>query len=260
MSARAIFKGVLRLGEESVPVKLYSAVTDRSVHFRLLHRRDKAPVRQVLVNPDTGETVNYRDAQRAWVSEAGDQVLLHAHELSALKPAKSRDLIVRQFLPQQVLDHRWYDRPYYLGPDQGGEPGWRALAAALGRSRREGLVQWVMRDKRYIGALRLHDGVPMLITLRFAGQVVPLEALTPPSGRNLDARERHMATQLIEMLEAPFEPEQYQDEYRQDVLDMLRRKQAGRQVRKKAAARPARAETSLRDALRASLAEGQQHG
>lgn len=260
MSARAIFKGVLRLAEESVPVKLYSAVTDRSVHFRLLHRRDRAPVRQVLMNPDTGETVSFGDAQRAWVNDSGDRVLLREEDLSALKPEKSRDLVVQYFLQQNVLDHRWYDRPYYLGPDQGGEAAWRALASALARSRREGLVQWVMRDKRYIGALRLHAGVPMLITLRFRGEVVPLETLTPPSGRTLDRREQAMATQLIEMLAAHFEPDEYHDEYRERVLDMLRRKQAGKTVRKSAPPRRKQRDTDLAGALRASLARERRHG
>lgn len=260
MSARAIFKGVLRLADEKVPVKLYSAVTDRSVRFRLLHRRDKAPVQQVLINPESGETVDYQDAQRAWASEDGDLVLLRKEELDALKPDKNRDLNVQCFLPAGALDHRRYDRPYYLGPDEGADAAWRALAAALARSGREGLVSWVMRDKHYLGALRLHKNVPMLVTLRYSEEIISQAALTPPSGRTLDARELKMATQLMDMLYAPFDPTHYQDDYRENVLAMLRRKASGGRARKAVPARRRRNDTDLAHALQASLEGARRHG
>lgn len=260
MSTRAIFKGVLRLADEKVPVKLYSAVADHTVRFRLLHRRDKAPVEQVLVNPDSGEIVAYQDAQRAWASDDGDIVLLRKDELDNLKPEKSRDLTVQCFLPAGALDYRRYDRPYYLGPDDGGDAAWRALAAALARSGREGLVNWVMRDKHYPGALRLHQGVPMLVTLRYSDEIISQAALTAPSGRTLDARELKMATQLMEMLAAPFDPGQYQDDYRENVLAMLRRKAGGGRARKALPARPRRTDTDLAQALQASLEGARRHG
>ena len=260
MSARAIFKGVLRLADEKVPVKLYSAVTDRTVRFRLLHRRDKAPVEQILVNPESGEIVAYKQTQRAWASEDGDRVLLRKDELDSLKPKKSRDLTVQCFLPAGALDHRRYDRPYYLGPDDGGDAAWRALAAALARSGREGLVSWVMRDKHYLGALRLHQNIPMLVTLRYSEEIISQAALTPPTGRALDARELKMAAQLMDMLAAPFDPAQYQDDYRESVLAMLRRKAGGGRARKSTPARRRRSETDLAHALQASLEGARRHG
>ncbi|HEX7046101.1 MAG TPA: Ku protein [Gammaproteobacteria bacterium] len=230
MAARAMWKGVIRFGDVNVPVKMFSAIEDRNVHFRLLHRKDKLPVKQAMVNPETGSIVPYAETKRAFVTDEGDLVMLDREELDALEPEKSRDIDILHFLPQHEIDHRWYDRPYYLGPD-GASEEYFALAAGLESAQMEGLAHWVMRNKEYIGALRVHDGYPMLMSLRHAEEVIPVESLEAPSGKPLDEKELSMARQLIAMLEAKFEPEEYRDEYRERVLKMLEAKKAGRTVK-----------------------------
>lgn len=230
MTARAMWKGVIRFGEIKVPVKLYSAVQDRGVHFRLLHDKDHSPVRQAMVNPDSGEIVPYAETHRAYRTDEGTLVMFGKEELKALQPASGRDIEVIQFMPPTVIDHRWYDRPYYLGPD-GSESLYFTLAEALERSAKEGLARWTMRNKSYIGALRLHHGVPMLISLRHTEQVVPVDALEPPKGKALDAKELNMARQLIGMLEDVFEPAAYRDEYRERVLELVEAKRHGKTVK-----------------------------
>lgn len=251
MAARAMWKGVIRFGEVSVPVKLYSGIEDRDVHFRLLHRKDKFPVKQAMVNPQTDAIVPYAETKRAYVTDAGDLVMLEKDELDALAPEKSRDIDVMHFLPQHEIDHRWYDRPYYLGPD-GASEEYFAMTAGLESSGMEGLAHWVMRNKEYIGALRVHDGYPMLMSLRHAEEVIPVESLQAPTGKPLDERELAMARQLISMLEAKFEPEKYRDEYRERVLEMLEAKQQGRTVKVLPFRRRAPSE-DLTAALEASL-------
>lgn len=251
MAARAIWKGIIVVGEERVPVKLYSAVNDRSVHFRLLHRADRAPVRQVLVNPHTEEAVDYDQSRRAYADNKGRAVLFEQQELASLEPKKSRDIETLGFLPMGAIDHRWYDRPYYLGPD--GEHGnLDALAAALERSNREGLARWVMRGKEYLGALRLNQGHPMLVTLRHTGEVVAMDELSAPKGDALDKKELNMACQLIDMLAADFEPRAYHDEYRERVLELVETKQRGGAV-KAPKVRRRKPSDDLSKALEASL-------
>ncbi|HEY0634550.1 MAG TPA: Ku protein, partial [Gammaproteobacteria bacterium] len=172
MTIRAMWKGVIRFGERAVPVKLYSALEDRAVHFRLLHRQDLAPVRQALVNPDTDEVVPFDATGRAYITESGDRVLLKREELEALVPETSRDITVLGFLPRQAIDHRWYDRPYYLGPD-GASAQFFALADALEELQVEGLAHWVMRNKDYVGALQLYQGYPLLMSLHHTEEIVP---------------------------------------------------------------------------------------
>src|SRR5690554_1251956 len=136
MAARAMWKGVICFGEIKVPVKLYSAIQDRGVHFRLLHEKDHSPVRQAMVNPETDEIVPYAETRRAYRTDEGSLVMFSQDELKALQPDSGRDIEIIQFMPPTLIDHRWYDRPYYLGPD-GSEPPYIALATALERSAKE---------------------------------------------------------------------------------------------------------------------------
>jgi DNA end-binding protein Ku len=252
MAARAMWKGVIRFGEVSVPVKLYAAVQDRSVHFRLLHGADHAPIKQALVNPETEEVVAFQDARRAFLTPEHDLVVLRDEDLESLKPKASRDIRILQFLPPQAIDHRWYLRPYYLGPEEGAAKAWFALIAALADAELEGLAHWVMRNKAYVGALRLQGGYPLLISLRHAEEVVAIEELEAPAGAELDKRELGMAQQLMEMLAADFDPADYQDAYRARVQKLIEAKARGGQLRAPPAPKRRRAE-ELSDALEASL-------
>jgi len=257
MTLRAMWKGIIHFDAIRVPVKLYGAIEDRNVHFRLLHRHDMEPVHQFLVNPETDEVIPYEATRRAFITESGDRVLLNASELDALEPQPSRDIEILSFLPLHVIDHRWYDRPYYLGPD--GDTGeFFALADALETMQVEGLAHWVMRNKTYVGALQLYQGYPMLMSLHHAEEVIPVEALEPPEGPPLDQRELGLARQLIEMLESEFQPQDYHDEFRNRVLEMLAAKAQGKRVRKSI---PKRREqgVDIRHALEASLQQARKH-
>lgn len=257
MAARAIWKAVLHLAEARVPVKLYSAVENRTVRFRLLHAKDRAPVRQAMVNPETDEVVPYEETRRAYATEEGDLVVFEQDELAATEPEPSRDIRVLRMVPKAAIDHRWYDRPYYLGPD-GSEDAYAALSAALARNGREGVARWTMRKKEYVGSLRLHEGYPMLITLRNAGEVLDLDALEAPAGAALDDKELAMAQQLIGMLAEPFDPDRYRDEYRDRVLELIEAKRSGGRV-EAAPPRKKRRTADLTKALEASLREAR-HG
>ncbi|HET8700224.1 MAG TPA: Ku protein [Nitrococcus sp.] len=232
MAARAIWKGIVRFANVRVPVKLYSAVEDHSFHFRLLHGADYTPVRQALVNPQTDAVVPYQETHRSYITGEGPWVMLRPDELAALEPQPARELWVLRFLPPEAIDHRWYLRPYYLGPDNPPGP-YFALARALEREGKQALVRWVMRKKEYVGVLRLHQGYPMLVVLRHAEEVVPADALAAPRGPQLDDRELAMARQLMAMLEAPFEPQAYRDEYRARVLELIEAKARGGSVKSK---------------------------
>ncbi|MHB1170421.1 MAG: non-homologous end joining protein Ku [Longimicrobiales bacterium] len=252
MAARAIWKGVLALGSTEVPVKLYSAVEPRKVSFRLLHERDREPLKQRMVDPETEEAVEYKEARRGYPTEDGRVVILDADELDELEPEPSRQIEMTRFVPQSAVDPHWYDRPYWLGPD-GSTEDYFALAAALEDSDRVGIAKWVMRKKEYVGALRAEDGYLMLVTMRHAGEVVSADALQPPGGRKLDSRELKMAEQLVEALTGEFEPEQYRDEYAARVMELVEAKAKGKKLPKKRARRKAADDESLADALEKSL-------
>lgn len=252
MAARAIWKGVVHVGTLKVPVKLYSAVTNRTVHFRLLHKTDKQPVKQQLVSSDSGEAIEYGEVKKAFPLTRGRMVLLEKEELEKLEPKDSRDIEITRFVNLGDIDHRWYERAYYLGPD-GDQKGYFAAAAALERKKKEGVARWVMRDKSYVGALRAEGGYLMLITLRHAEEIISADALQPPAGRALAAREVEMASQLLTALHDEFDPTQFHDEYRARVMELIETKAAGRKP-KVVKFRPKTDTDDVTDALAASLA------
>jgi DNA end-binding protein Ku len=251
MAARAIWKGRIRFGQVDVPVKLYSAVQDRSVSFRLLDAKRKEPVKQQMVDPQSGKVVDSSEVRRAYETDEG-LVVLSDEDLAQLEPEPSRDIEIERFVPPEQITHQWYDRPYYLGPDE-SEASYSALAEALRRKELEGVARWVMRKKDYVGALRVEGDYLMLITLRHAGEVVPASALTPPAGRDLDQRELQMARQLIAAMEDDLDLAAYRDEYRERVLELVQAKEAGKVVEFPKAPRKER-EKSLADVLERSLA------
>ncbi len=256
--ARAIWKGVVGFGDVAVPVKLYAAVEDRKVHFRLLHERDRVPVKQRMVNPATGNVVPYEQMRRGFETDDGAFVVLDEADLAELEPEPSRAIDVTRFVPPSEIDHRWYDRPYFLGPD-GDDGAYFALAAALRKEDREGVARWVMRKKEYVGALRTEGDYLMLITLRHAGEVVAASSLPKPKGRAPAKGELAMARQLVGLLEDDFDPTGFHDEYRERVLALIEAKASGRAVPLRRPPEKEAAPESLEDVLRASV-EGAKRG
>lgn len=251
MAARAIWKAQIDLGELSVPVKLYSAVSDRTVHFRLLDPDTLTPISQRMVDSESGKEIESKQVERGYEVQPGLLVKLEEEELEALEPEPSREIEVVAFLPEAEIDHRWYDRPYYLGPD-GDEEAYFALAEALRKEDREGLARWTMRKKRYVGALRAEGAYLILITLRHLEEVVDASALPRPAATQPTKAEAKMAEQLVEMLRGPFEPERYRDEYRDRVLELVAAKREGRVVPIKRA-RKKKTDASLEKLLERSL-------
>lgn len=250
MAARAIWKGMIEFEDVEVPVKLYSAVTDRTIHFRLLHEPDLTPIEQRMVNPVTGKIVPTEKIIRGVETEDGI-VILDEEELQALEPEPSRTIEIVQFVPPETIDHRWYLRPYWVGPDESGT-SYFGLARALEKSGLEGVARWTMRSQRYRGALRVREGRLLLIALRPAEEVVSMEEIGRPAGRSLDRKERELAEKLIETMSDTFEPEHYEDEYRRRVLELIEAKASGRTIRFPRPERKQRA-GSLAETLEASL-------
>ena len=254
MAARAIWKGVLHIGKLKVPVKLYSAIEDKRVHFRLLEQSERDPVSQKMLDPQTGKKVDYKEAKKGYEVERGVFVILDEDDLEELEPKASRDINITRFVSPEAIDHRWYSRPYWLGPD-GDEKSYFALAEALARKGKEGVARWVMRKKEYAGALRVEGEHLMLIALRWANEVVAAEDLTAPAGRKPDAKEIKLAEQLISALEDEFRPEDYRDEYRERVMELIETKAKGGKVKVRRFRPKVTEEDSLADALAASLSK-----
>lgn len=250
--ARAIWKGVIALGKHQVGVKMYSAVEDRTVHFRMLHRKDHAPVEQHIVRKDTGEDVDKSEIRKAFALSRDTAVILEPEDLEKLVPPESRDIDICRFVPPTALGDQWYDRPYYLGPD-GDDDDYFALAQALERSNVIGIARWVMRKKRYLGALTSVDGYLAMSTLRRADQVLSFAGVEPSKAAAPHANELKLAEQLVESISADFDPELWQNEYRQRLCKLIEAKARGEKIER---VRPKKKapQVSLAESLKASIA------
>ena len=247
-----MWKGQLQLAGQQVAVKLYSAVEDRTIRFHLLHEKDRAPVEQHIVRKDTGKDVERADIRKAFPLSSNTAVILEPEDLDKLTPPESRDIEITRFVAPAVLGDQWYDRPYYLGPDA-DDGDYFALAEAIHRKNVVGIARWVMRKKRYVGALTSTDGYLMLSTLRRADQVLSFSGIDIGKATAPAASELKLAQQLVTSIESDFDPAQWHNEYRERLRKMLEAKARGEKVepakRKKKAP-----SASLADSLRASIA------
>lgn len=251
MVARAIWKGELKIGTAKVPVKLYSAVVDRTVHFHILDDKHLMRVKQHMVNPDSGEEVTNEEVQKAYEIEPGKFVIITNEDLESLEPKPSREIEITEFVPPEAISQQWYERPYYLAPD-GDEKAYFALSEALHSREREGIARWVMRNKAYVGALRAEGDYLLLVTLRNAEEVISARDLPKPAGRAPTQKELDMAKQLVGLLEGEFNADDYKDEYRERVMEFIEHKAKGKAPRLRAVKSKRRA-ASLDTVLEKSL-------
>jgi DNA end-binding protein Ku len=231
---------------------MYAAVEDRTIHFNLLHKKDLAPVEQHIVRKDTGKEVSKEDVRKAYSISRDTAVILEPDELAKLVPPDSRDIHICRFVPYAALGDQWFDRPYYLGPD-GGTTDYFAFVEALKRKEVIGIAQWVMRKKRYVGALSATDGYLTMSTLRRADQVLEFSGIESDKATTPHANELKLAEQLVSSIAADFDPQLWQNEYRQRLCQLIEAKARGEKIkpppRKK---RPPQG--SLADSLKASIA------
>jgi DNA end-binding protein Ku len=248
---RAMWKASLSLGKLEIPVKLYAAVEERKIHFRLLHETDRVPVVQRMVDPRSEQEVPADEIRRGVEVEPGVYVVLDAEEQDEGEPKPSREIEVMRVIPRDALDIAWYERPYYLGPD-GESADYLALAEALAEGGRVGIARWTMRGRPYFGALEGGDGYLSLISLHSAGEVVTADALTRPTGPAISKSERELGQQLVETLAGRFDPGELRDEYRERVEKLIAAKRRGKRYAVKETPQP-RAGGDLGAALRRSL-------
>ncbi len=224
-----MWKGSLQLGSHQLGVKLYAALQDRDVHFKLLDRKRRAPVSQRMVDPESAQPVEYATIQKGYFRD-GSYVMLSKEELADLAPTASRAIEVETVVGDDKLGPEWFVRPYYLGPD-GSVDRYAALARALFEEKREGIARWVMRGIEYTGVLRSDGEHLMLITLRHRDEVVSAADLPELKGRAHSEREEKLAEQLILAYEAEFDPSEFKNEHRERVLSLIEAKAAGKRPR-----------------------------
>ena len=226
---RAIWSGAISFGLVSVPVKLYTAVSRKSVRFNQIDAKTNSRVKQKRVNAE-GDEVSYEQIVKGYEISKDSYVIVTEDELAALSPKASRMIDITDFVLESQIDPVFYDAAYFLVPDELARKSYTLLSRAMEDSGRVAIATFVMRTKQYLVAIRPTDGRLMMSTMVYADELVSPEEI--PGLEELDEievsnAEMAMAGQLIESLATDFEPDQYRDSYREQVLDLLEQKASG---------------------------------
>jgi DNA end-binding protein Ku len=255
--ARSIWSGAISFGLVNVPVKLYSAVSRKTVRFNQLNAETGNRIQQKRVDPETGEEVSYEQIVKGFELTKDRYVIITPDELDALDPERTRTVDIEDFVDLADIDPIYYDHPYYLVPDKGAAKAYGLLLNAMEASGKVAIARVVLRSKEQLVAIRPAGELLMMETMIFHDEVVPHDDLDDlPDSKELKAsdRELKMAQQLIDSLSSDFEPERYHDEYREKVLELIERKAQGEEIAVQPEA-PAPAKVpDLMAALEASLA------
>ncbi|MEW5934440.1 MAG: Ku protein [Bacillota bacterium] len=251
---RSLWKGSISFGLVNIPVRLYPATEDRDVHFHLLHRECRTPIRYQRFCPTCGETVPPDQVVRAYEWQRDVYVPVEDDELERLPPAAQRTIRILDFVDLSEIDPLYFDRSYYLEPMEGAERSYTLLRRAMREAGRVAVAQVAFRQKEHLASVRLYgERVLVLETMHYPDEVrdpSPLHGV--PEEAEIDPRELELAHTLIERLTVRFDPGKYRDRYREALLELVARKAQGQRWELPRPQEPVGVE-SLLEALRESV-------
>jgi DNA end-binding protein Ku len=254
---RAIWKGALSFGLVTIPVELHTAVRDHRPRFRMLHARDKSPVRYERVCQKEGKAVAWEDLVKGYEYEKGRFVVVTKEDLKAAALKKDRTIDIMDFVKADEIDDRYFETPYYLTPQKGSNHAYALLRAALKDSERVGIAKIIIREAQHLAAVEVIDNALVVTLLRYADELVDTSQLTFPASEKTRKAELDMAKMLIENLAAEWDPSKYTDEYRDNVMKVVKARIKGEKPRLPAAEEPAGGKVvDLMERLRQSLEAG----
>jgi DNA end-binding protein Ku len=254
--ARSIWRGAISFGLVNVPVKLYSAVSKKTVRFNQLHESDNSRIQLKRFCADEDQEVPFEEIVKGYEISPGRYVVITPEELENLDPKKTRSIDIEDFVDLDEIDPLFYEHPYYLAPDTGAAKPYKLLLEALRETNKVAIARVVIRSKEYLTAIRPAGNVLTMETMLFADELIDPGDLDELPDEDVRATEREvdMARQLIESLATGFDPTKYRDEYRERVLDLIERKASGEEVAIPAEPEAPAAVPDLMAALEASLA------
>lgn len=256
MPPHALGSGTISFGLVSIPIKLYTATASGTIAFHLLHAKCGSRVKQHMFCPVDNEVVERSGLVRGYEFAKDQYVRVTDEELKALEGEASRTIDILEFVPLAQVDPVYFDKAYYLGADKGGEKPYRLLADAMAQAQQVAVAKFVMRGKESLVLIRAAREGLLLHTMFFADEVRSFADIDKGRSANVREGELDLALQLIRGLaREQFTPEQYKDEYRQGVMDMLQRKLEGREITPAPAPAERPRVIELMDALKASLAK-----
>ena len=226
---RAIWSGTISFGLVSVPVRMFSAIDESDLRFHLVHEPDGGRIGYQKICKAEGDPVPDDEIVKAFEVEKDELVVLTDEDFAAAKAEGVKTIEISDFVPYEEIDPIYFERTYYLGPQQGGEKVYALLREAMEQTNLAALGKYVMRDKQHLGCLRVRDGVITLEKMYFHDEIRPVDDVAPGKGKVAKA-ELALATALIEQFKSAFEPKRYEDTYREALCAIIKAKRKGETI------------------------------
>jgi DNA end-binding protein Ku len=224
--ARALWSGNISFGLVNAPVRMYPAVHEHDLELHLVHVRDGSPIGYRKYCKKENKTVPDDQIAKAYETK-GELVLLEDDDFAAAQGETYKTIEILDFVPYEQIDPIYFERTYYLGPEQGAEKVYALLVAAMERSELAAVVRYVFHDRERLGCLRVRDRVLVLERMYFADEVRPHDEIRPKRRGKVVDQELELALTLIERITSDFDPGKYEDRYRERLLKVIRQKRKG---------------------------------
>ena len=224
--ARAIWSGSIAFGLVNAPVRLYAAIDEHRIEFHLVHRKDGSRIGYQKVRKDEGKEVPDDEVVKGYETD-GHVVLVEREDFEAAAGERSKTIEIEDFVRREQIDPIYFERTYYLGPQEGAEKVYALLAEAMEQAGLAAIVRWFFRDHEQLACLRVHDGVLVLEKMYYADEIRSPKDARPGRKRKVDKKELDLALSLIDRFTGEFDPSRYEDTYRKRLLAVIRKKGRG---------------------------------
>jgi DNA end-binding protein Ku len=255
MAPRALCTGSIAFGLVNVPVRLYPAVHEHKLQFRLVHEKDDGPIGYEKVCKLEGKPVDSDEIVKAYEVSKGKLVQLTDEDFESIEVEGVHTIELTDFVPYDDIDPTFFAHTYLVGPQDGAEKTYALLVRAMSQSGLAGIGKFVMRNRQYLGCLRVRGKTLTLEQLHFADEVDPPEGIVPRSLPSVAKRELDMALQLIDGFSSKWKPEKYEDTYTDALREVVQAKLEGREIHRAREPEP-KEQPDLMEALRLSLEQG----
>lgn len=250
-----IWKGSISFGLVNIPIKLHSATEDRDIKLRSLHKECHTPIKYEKVCPVCDKEIEHNDIVKGYEVTKGKFVVLEEEELNEIKEANAEKTVeILDFIKIDEIDPIFYDRSYFLSPNDGGKKAYTLLRKALLTTGKVGIAKITMRSKEHLSVVRVYENTLVMETIHYPDEVrASKDVPNVPENDDISEKELETATMLIEQLTSEFQPENYHDEYRERLSKLIESKQTGEKVVTAKERAPKENVTDLMAALQASI-------
>lgn len=254
---RPIWNGSISFGLVSIPVRMFSGTNPRQgIDLTMLHKEDKSPIRYARICRKEGDEVEWDDIVKGYEYAEGEYIVLTEKDIDELAAKKSSTIDILQFVEEDDIDIRYFEKPYYLEVVKGGEKAYALLRAALQKSGKLGLAKFVMHEHEHIAAIKPVGRALVLNQMRYPTDIRQPSELNLPTDKEITDKEVEMALKLVKQETHPFIPEDLHDTYTDELEELIKDKAKGKKIQKTKAEKSDK--TSAKDlmsALKASLKE-----